>query len=428
MTRTKKDTRIENIIGRELLDSRGTPALEVEVVLTDGSVGRAMVPAGASTGSHEAVELRDNDFSRFGGTGVILATIVVEHEIFPTIQGMDARLQRHVDRVMISQDNTEDKAKFGANSMLGVSLAVAKAAANSLGQPLHRYLGGLNARVLPIPMINILNGGVHADNLLDFQEFMIVPVGAPSFSKAVQMGHKVFHRLQYLLKEAKQSTNVGDEGGFAPNIKTTREALDYLDEAIKGARFTPGEEITVAIDAAATQLYNDAAGRYCFRGEEQRLTTAEMVQYYQDLVGDYPMITSIEDGLAEDDWEGWKNLTKALGDKIQLVGDDLFVTNRERLLKGVQEKAANAILIKPNQIGTLTETLDVIHLARRHGYRTIISHRSGETEDTTIADLSVATNVGQIKIGSLSRSERVAKYNQLLRIEEDVIGPFNYGE
>ncbi|AIK96431.1 phosphopyruvate hydratase [Candidatus Odyssella acanthamoebae] len=416
---------IKNIIGREILDSRGNPTVEVDVTLTDGSFGRAAVPSGASTGSHEAVELRDGDKSRFLGKGVQSAILSLEHEIFPTLQGMDARDQRRIDRAMITLDGTKNKSRLGANAILGVSLAVAKAAAQSVGQPLYSYVGGIDAHVMPVPMMNIVNGGAHADNPVDIQEFMIVPIGAKSSAQAIQMGTEVFHHLKSLLKKAGQSTNVGDEGGFAPNLGSSREALDFIMQAIQEAGYQPGKDIALALDVAATEFYED--GKYHLKGEGKTLDAAGMVQYYQALINDYPII-SIEDGLAEDDWDGWCQLTQSIGDKVQLVGDDLFVTNVDRLQQGIKKLAANAILIKLNQIGTLSETLDTIRLARRHGYRVVISHRSGETEDATIADLAVAVNAGQIKTGSLCRSDRVAKYNQLLRIEEELKGISQYGE
>lgn len=416
---------IENILAREILDSRGNPTIEVDVILDDGSFGRAAVPSGASTGSHEAVEVRDGDTNRYLGKGVQQAVLAIEHKIFPVLQGMSALDQRRIDQAMIDLDGTENKSTLGANAILGVSLAVAKAAADCLGQPLYNYIGGVNARIMPIPMMNILNGGAHADNPVDIQEFMIVPKGAASVTEAIRMGAEVFHHLKTLLKKAGHSTNVGDEGGFAPNLASTREALDYIMKAIQTAGYKPGEDISLALDVAATEFYQN--GQYHLKGEGATLSAKEMVDYYRDLISDYP-ITSIEDGLAEDDWQGWKLLTQALGDKVQLVGDDLFVTNVKRLQQGIDQGAGNAILIKVNQIGTLSETLDTIQLARRHGYKVVISHRSGETEDSTIADLSVAVNAGQIKTGSLCRSDRVAKYNQLIRIEEELSGMSLYGE
>ncbi|MBX3456844.1 MAG: phosphopyruvate hydratase [Candidatus Paracaedibacteraceae bacterium] len=416
---------IENILAREILDSRGNPTIEVDVILEDGSFGRAAVPSGASTGSHEAVELRDGEKDRYLGKGVQQAVLAVEHKIFPLLQGMDALDQRRIDEAMIDLDGTENKAKLGANAILGVSLAVAKAAANCLGQTLYNYIGGINARVMPVPMMNILNGGAHADNPVDIQEFMIIPNGAGSMAEAIRMGAEIFHHLKGLLKKAGHSTNVGDEGGFAPNLASTREALDFILKAISEAGYKAGEDVTLALDVAANEFYED--GDYHLKGEGKVLDSAGMVDYYANLVKDYPIV-SIEDGLGEDDWTGWQLLTQKLGHQIQLVGDDLFVTNVKRLHKGITEKAANAILIKVNQIGTLSETLDTISLARRSGYKVVISHRSGETEDSTIADLAVAVNAGQIKTGSLCRSDRIAKYNQLIRIEEELSGTSIYGE
>lgn len=418
-------TAIENIIGREILDSRGNPTIEVDVILCDGSFGRAAVPSGASTGSYEAVELRDGDKNRFLGKGVTNAIATLEHEIFPAIQGMDATDQRRIDATLIALDGSKNKSRLGANAILGVSLAVAKAAAQSAQLPLYAYLGGVDAHVMPVPMMNIINGGAHADNPIDIQEFMIVPIGAQSIAQAIQMGSEVFHHLKGLLNKAGHSTNVGDEGGFAPNLGGTREAFDFIIKAIESAGYKPGKDISLALDAAANEFYEN--GSYNLKGEGRVLDAAGMVAYYQDLLNDYPII-SIEDGLAEDDWDGWVQLTGALGDKVQLIGDDLFVTNVERLQQGIQKTAANSILIKLNQIGTVSETLDTIRLARRHGYRIVISHRSGETEDSTIADFAVAVNAGQIKTGSLCRSDRVAKYNQLLRIEAELAGTSQYGE
>lgn len=418
-------TAIENIIGREILDSRGNPTIEVDVILCDGSFGRAAVPSGASTGSYEAVELRDGDKNRFLGKGVTNAIAALEHEIFPAVQGMDATDQRRIDATLIALDGSKNKSRLGANAILGVSLAVAKAAAQSVQLPLYAYLGGVDAHVMPVPMMNIINGGAHADNPIDIQEFMIVPIGAQSIAQAIQMGSEVFHHLKGLLNKAGHSTNVGDEGGFAPNLGGTREAFDFIIKAIESAGYKPGKDISLALDAAANEFYKN--GSYNLKGEGRVLDAAGMVAYYQDLLNDYPII-SIEDGLAEDDWDGWVQLTSALGDKIQLIGDDLFVTNVERLQQGIQKTAANSILIKLNQIGTVSETLDTIRLARRHGYRIVISHRSGETEDSTIADFAVAVNAGQIKTGSLCRSDRVAKYNQLLRIEAELAGTSQYGE
>lgn len=415
---------IENILAREILDSRGNPTIEVDVILEDGSFGRAAVPSGASTGSHEAVELRDGEKDRYLGRGVQQAVLAVEHKIFPVLQGMDALDQRRIDEAMIDLDGTENKAKLGANAILGVSLAVAKAAADCLGRPLYNYIGGVNARVMPVPMMNILNGGAHADNPVDIQEFMIIPNGAGSITEAIRMGAEIFHHLKALLKKAGHSTNVGDEGGFAPNLASTREALDFILKAISEAGYKPGEDVTLALDVAANEFYE--GGKYHLKGEGKVLDSAGMVDYYANLIKDYPIV-SIEDGLAEDDWSGWKLLTERLGSQIQLVGDDLFVTNVKRLQKGITEKAANAILIKVNQIGTLSETLDAISLARRSGYKVVISHRSGETEDSTIADLAVGVDAGQIKTGSLCRSDRIAKYNQLIRIEEELAGTSIYG-
>ena len=415
---------IENILAREILDSRGNPTIEVDVILEDGSFGRAAVPSGASTGSHEAVELRDGEKDRYLGKGVQQAVLAVEHKIFPLLQGMDALDQRRIDEAMIDLDGTENKAKLGANAILGVSLAVAKAAADFLGQTLYNYIGGINARVMPVPMMNILNGGAHADNPVDIQEFMIIPNGAGSMTEAIRMGAEIFHHLKALLKKAGHSTNVGDEGGFAPNLASTREALDFILKAISEAGYKAGEDVTLALDVAANEFYE--GGQYHLKGEGKVLDSAGMVDYYASLIKDYPIV-SIEDGLGEDDWTGWQLLTQRLGNQIQLVGDDLFVTNVKRLRKGITEKAANAILIKVNQIGTLSETLDTISLARQSGYKVVISHRSGETEDSTIADLAVAVNAGQIKTGSLCRSDRIAKYNQLIRIEEELSGTSTYG-
>lgn len=410
---------IIDIQAREILDSRGTPTVEVDVYLADGSFGRAAVPSGASTGSFEALEKRDGDSSRYGGKGVLKAITIIHDEILPAIDDIDALDQRHIDETLINLDGTEYKTKLGANALLGVSLAVAKAAADSLGLPLYRYLGGANAHVLPLPLMNILNGGAHADNPIDIQEFMIAPVGAVSMQEAIRMGAETFQYLKGLLKKKGYQTNVGDEGGFAPNLASTREALDLIVQAIEGAGYKPGEQIALALDAAASEFYKE--GRYILTGEGKTFDSSGLIDFYAELIKNYPII-SIEDGLAEDDWFGWKNMTSTLGSKIQIVGDDLFVTNSKRLQRGIDEKAANAILIKLNQIGTLTETLETIRLAQSAGFNCVISHRSGETEDTTIADLAVATNVGQIKTGSLCRSDRVAKYNQLLRIEEELEG------
>ncbi|WP_032112141.1 phosphopyruvate hydratase [Candidatus Paracaedibacter symbiosus] len=410
-------TEILNIVAREILDSRGNPTIEVDVLLSDGGFGRAAVPSGASTGSLEAIELRDQDNGRYLGKGVKTAVINVEHVIFPALQGMDAYEQRLIDKTLTDLDGTPNKSKLGANAILGVSLAVAKAAADSHNMPLYRYLGGVEAHVLPVPMMNIINGGAHADNPVDIQEFMIVPVGASSLAEAVRMGTEVFHNLKSLLKKQGHNTNVGDEGGLAPALQSSVEALDYIMQSIEAAGYRSGTDIAIALDVAASEFYKD--GKYTLQGENRVLDAAGMVDYYADLVKKYPII-SIEDGLAEDDWAGWKLLTEKLGHEIQLVGDDLFVTNPAILAKGIESKVANSLLVKVNQIGTLSETLDAIRLARIAGYTYVISHRSGETEDTTIADLAVATNSGQIKTGSLSRTDRIAKYNQLIRIEEEL--------
>jgi len=411
-------TAIATIVGREILDSRGNPTVEVDVVLKDGAFGRAAVPSGASTGAHEAHELRDGG-KRYEGKGVKRAVEAVNGEIRNGLQGFDADDQRGLDQRLRDLDGTSNKKRLGANAILGVSLAAAKAAARTHSQPLYRYLGGPKATLLPVPMMNIVNGGAHADNPIDFQEFMIVPVGAPSIAEAVRMGAEVFHALRSALKQAGYTTAVGDEGGFAPDLASTRAALDFVMAAITAAGYRPGEDIYLALDVAATELLHD--GRYILEGEKRTLTSAEMTAYYAELVASYP-IFSIEDGMAEDDWEGWHGLTAALGDRCQLVGDDLFVTNVARLKEGIDKGIANAILVKVNQIGTLTETLDAVRMAQQAGYAAVMSHRSGETEDATIADLAVATNCGQIKTGSLARSDRVAKYNQLIRIEEE-LGP-----
>lgn len=410
---------ILNIIAREILDSRGNPTIEVDVELSDGGFGRAAVPSGASTGSFEAVEKRDNDKKRYDGKGVLKAISNIEHEIFPTLSGLSALDQRHIDQIMIDLGGTENKSHLGANAILGVSLAVASAAASSQDMPLYRYLGGVDAHILPTPMMNIINGGAHADSPLNIQEFMIIPAGASSFPEAIRIGAEIYHTLKSLLKKAGHNTNVGDEGGFAPALQSNSEALDFIVKAIQTAGYTPGKDVFLALDAAATEFYKD--GKYTLEKDGKALSSDEMIQYYESLLNTYPII-SIEDGLAEDDWQGWKALTSQLGHRVQLVGDDLFVTNPNRLARGISEGCANAILIKPNQIGTLTETLHTIRIAKEAGYRTIISHRSGETEDSTIADLAVATNAGQIKAGSLSRSDRLAKYNQLIRITEE-LGP-----
>lgn len=407
-------TVIIDIIGREIIDSRGNPTVEVDVWLEGGGFGRAGVPSGASTGAFEAVELRDGG-DRYNGKGVLNAVSAVNQEIFQAISGFDALEQQHIDRTLIALDGTDNKSRLGANAILGVSLAVAKAAADSLGLPLWRYVGGTQAHVMPLPMMNILNGGAHADNPIDIQEFMIQPVSAPSLSEAVRMGAEVFHALRGLLIADGLSTGIGDEGGFAPNIASTQAALDYVMKAIEKAGYKPGTDITLALDSASTEFYED--GIYNLAGEGKKLKVDEMVSYYQDLVKAYP-IKSIEDGMAEDDWDGWAALTSAIGDDVQLVGDDLFVTNSVRLKKGVDMGVANSILVKVNQIGTLSETLETVEMAHKAGYTAVMSHRSGETEDATIADLAVATNCGQIKTGSLARSDRLAKYNQLIRIEE----------
>ncbi len=415
-------TSIVDVYAREILDSRGNPTVEVEVELADGSTGRAAVPSGASTGAFEAVELRDGDKSRYLGRGVQKAVENVNDEIASEVVGLDALDQVTVDKLMIELDGTPNKAKLGANAILGVSLAVAKAAANSLALPLYRYLGGVNAKNLPVPMMNILNGGKHADNSVDLQEFMVMPVGAESFSECLRWGAEIFHALKKVLKDKGYGTAVGDEGGYAPNLKSNQEALDVIMEAIGAAGFKAGEQIMIAMDPASTELWDEAKkkgeeGKYFFWKSNMMKTSAEMVDFYADLAKNYPII-SIEDGMAEEDWDGWKMITERLGKTVQLVGDDLFVTNTERLSKGIQLGVANSILIKVNQIGTLTETLDAIEMAKRAGYTAIVSHRSGETEDTTIADIVVATNSGQIKTGAPSRTDRVAKYNQLLRIED----------
>jgi enolase len=412
-------TEIVNITAREILDSRGFPTIEVDVELECGSVGRAAVPSGASTGKFEALELRDGDAERYSGKGVNQAIANIEGEIFSTLQGLDAYEQLNIDNILIELDGTENKSRLGANAILGVSLATAKAAADAHGMPLYRYLGGIDAHILPVPQINIINGGVHADNPIDIQEFMIVPAGAESVKEALRMGSEVFHSLKSLLKKTGHNVNVGDEGGVAPALKSSDEALDYIMQAINLAGYKAGSDMHLALDPASTEFYHE--GKYHLKGEGKVLSSEQMVEYYQNLLNNYPII-SIEDGLAEEDWQGWQHLTKTLGDKIQIVGDDLLVTNPERLARGIQEKSANAILIKLNQIGTLTETLQTIRMAKNSAWKTVISHRSGETEDTTIADLAVAVNAGQIKTGSLSRSERIAKYNQLIRIEEE-LGP-----
>jgi len=410
-------TAIAKIHGREILDSRGNPTVEVDVTLADGSSGRAAVPSGASTGAHEAIELRDGDKGRYGGKGVLKATQAVNGEISEAVIGLDAGDQLKLDQTMIELDGTANKSRLGANAILGVSLAAAKAAAASAKQPLYRYLGGTNAHTLPVPQMNIVNGGVHADNPIDIQEFMILPVGAGSVAEAVRIGAEVFHSLQRRLKEAGHSTNVGDEGGFAPNLNSANDALDNIVQAIEAAGYRPGEDVALGLDSAASEFYRD--GVYDLAGEGNKLSADEMVDYLADLAGRYPIV-SIEDGMSEDDWDGWAALTEAIGDKLQLVGDDIFVTNPERFSEGILRHIGNAILIKVNQIGTLSETLQTVEMAQKAGYGVVISHRSGETEDSTIADLAVATNAGQIKTGSLSRSDRLAKYNQLIRIEEEL--------
>lgn len=410
-------TTIIDINARQILDSRGNPTVEVDVLLDSGAFGRAAVPSGASTGAYEAVELRDGDKSRYLGKSVMQAVKNVNTEIADAVLGLDATEQKLIDQTMIDLDGTENKARLGANAILGVSLAVAKAAAEALGQPLYRYVGGAFAHQLPTPMMNIINGGAHADNPVDIQEFMIMPIAAETFSEGLRAGAEVFHALKSELSKAGLNTNVGDEGGFAPAVKSSYEALDFIMTAIKAAGYKPGEDIVLALDCAATEFYKD--GKYELAGEGKSLTSAEMVAYYEDLCAKYPIV-SIEDGLDEDDWAGWTALTAALGDKVQLVGDDLYVTNAKRLARGIAEKAGNAVLVKVNQIGTLTETLETIEMAKKAGFGIVLSHRSGETEDSTIADLAVATNAGQIKTGSLSRSDRIAKYNQLIRIEEEL--------
>jgi enolase len=410
-------TIIEDVVAREILDSRGNPTVEVDVYLEDGIVGRFSVPSGASTGAHEALELRDGDRSRYGGKGVLKAVENVNETIRPELLEMDATDQLAIDEALIELDGTPTKSKLGANAILGVSLAVAKAAALALDLPLYRYLGGVGARTLPVPMLNILNGGRHAENSTDLQEFMVMPVGADTFTEALQMGAQVFHALKTELHDRKLTTTVGDEGGFAPSLPSNKDALEVIVTAIERAGYKPGEEVLLAIDAAATEFYE--GGKYTLAREGRTLTSAEMVDLYSRWVDQYPII-SLEDGLAEDDWEGWRLLTERLGDRLQLVGDDLFVTNSERLARGIEQGIGNSLLVKVNQIGTLTETLAAMELAKRSRYTAVVSHRSGETEDTTIADIAVATNAGQIKTGAPSRSERVAKYNRLLRIDEEL--------
>jgi len=410
---------IVNIIGREILDSRGNPTVEVDVALESGAFGRAAVPSGASTGAHEAVERRDGDKSRYGGKGVLGAVEAVNTELFEALSGMDADEQEYLDQVMIDLDGTKNKGRLGANAILGVSLAIAKAAADDSALPLYRYVGGSHARVLPVPMMNIVNGGAHADNPIDIQEFMIMPVGADGIADAVRIGSEIFQTLKGQLSDVGHGTNVGDEGGFAPGLKSSDEAIGYIMKSIETAGYKPGDDVMLALDAASTEFYAD--GKYDLAGEGRTLGSDEMVQYLVDLCDRYPIV-SIEDGMAEDDWDGWVALTQAVGDRVQLVGDDLFVTNPERLRDGIGRGAANSILIKVNQIGTLSETLEAVETAHKASYTAVMSHRSGETEDSTIADLAVATNCGQIKTGSLSRSDRLAKYNQLIRIEE-ALGP-----
>ncbi len=412
-------TAIVDIIGREILDSRGNPTVEVEVVLEDGSLGRAAVPSGASTGAHEAVELRDGNKNRYLGKGVSKAVAAVGGEIFEAIGGMDAEDQVLIDQTLIDLDGTPNKARLGANAILGVSLAVAKAAADAVTLPLYRYVGGTNARLLPTPMMNVVNGGAHADNPIDFQEFMIMPVGAETFADALRMGAEIFHTLKKQLHDAGHNTSVGDEGGFAPNLSSAEVALDFVSKAIEKAGFKPGDDVCLALDCAATEFFKD--GKYVYEGEGKTRDRSAQVAYLAALVAKFPIV-SIEDGMAEDDWDGWQELTAKIGNKCQLVGDDLFVTNTKRLSDGIKRGVANSILVKVNQIGTLSETLSAVEMAHKARYTAVMSHRSGETEDTTIADLAVATNCGQIKTGSLARSDRLAKYNQLLRIEEE-LGP-----
>jgi enolase len=410
-------TIIIDLHARQILDSRGNPTVEVDVELEDGTIGRAAVPSGASTGTHEAIELRDGDMGEYLGKGVLKAVDSVNIDLSDALVGMDARDQMAIDQAMLDLDGTPNKGKLGANAILGVSLATAKAAAGSLGLPLYRYIGGVYAHTLPVPMMNVINGGAHADNPIDIQEFMIMPVGAESLSDAVRMGAEVFHTLKKKLHASKLNTNVGDEGGFAPNLSSTKQALDILGEAVTAAGYSLGTDIMLALDSASTEFYKD--GKYHLAGENKVLTSEQMVQYYADLCRQYPIV-SIEDGMAEDDWAGWKLLTDSLGATVQLVGDDLFVTNPKRLAEGIQKGTGNSILVKVNQIGTLSETLEAVQTAQRAGMTAVISHRSGETEDATIADLAVATNAGQIKTGSLARSDRLAKYNQLIRIEEQL--------
>jgi enolase len=419
-------SRIIKVEGREILDSRGNPTIEVEILTDSGATGRACVPSGASTGENEALELRDGDEKRYGGKGVLMAARNVNEKIAPAVTGMDVTEQTRLDMTLISLDGTEDKSKLGANTILGVSLAAAHAAAEVVGLPLYQYLGGVNARHMPVPMMNILNGGIHADNNIDIQEFMIQPVGLGSFSDALRCGSEIFHALKLVLKEQGKNTAVGDEGGFAPDLGSNAEAIEVILEAISKAGYQPGKDVRLAIDAASSEFYDKKKGHYNLAGEGVQKSTDDMVEYWKSLVSRYP-IQSIEDGLDQNDWEGHKKLTEALGDRVQLVGDDLFVTNTKFLSRGIREGCANSVLIKLNQIGTLTETLDVIEMAKRAGYTAVVSHRSGETEDSTIADLTVGTNAGQIKTGSLSRSDRIAKYNQLLRIESQLGDTAIYG-
>ena len=416
-------TAIIDIRARQILDSRGNPTVEVDVTLESGAMGRAAVPSGASTGAYEAVELRDGDKKRWGGKGVEKAVNFVNTTIYEALCGMDAEEQLHIDNAMCALDGTKNKAKFGANAILGVSLAMAKAVAEEVDMPLYRYLGGPYAHLLPTPMMNIINGGAHADNPVDFQEFMVMPIGAPNFTEAMRCGTEIFHALKKQLSAAGMNTNVGDEGGFAPAVKSATEALDFIMKAIKDAGYKAGEDVVIALDTASTEFCKD--GKYHLEGEGRVLSSDEMIDYFEQLCNDYPIV-SIEDGLDEDDWDGWVKLNERIGDRVQLVGDDLYVTNPERLAKGIEMGAANAILIKVNQIGTLSETLEAIEMAKKAGYGIVMSHRSGETEDSTIADLAVATNCGQIKTGSLSRSDRIAKYNQLLRIEENLSDAAQY--
>jgi enolase len=416
-------TAIVDIVGREILDSRGNPTVEVDVLLEDGSEGRAAVPSGASTGAHEAIELRDGDKERYFGKGVLKAVDAVNGEIFDALTGMDAEDQRGIDAALIKLDGTPNKSRLGANAILGVSLAAAKAAARANDLPLYRYLGGVNAHVLPVPMMNIINGGAHADNPIDIQEFMIMPVAAETCADAIRIGAEVFHTLKKSLKDAGHSTSVGDEGGFAPNLKSAEDALSFIMKAIEKAGYKPGDDVALALDCASTEYFKN--GKYEFAGEGKTLDSAANAKYLESLVNRFPII-SIEDGMAEDDWAGWKLLTDLLGKRCQLVGDDLFVTNTARLADGIAKATANSILVKVNQIGSLSETLDAVSMAQRAGYTAVMSHRSGETEDSTIADLAVATNCGQIKTGSLSRSDRLAKYNQLIRIEEELGGVAQY--